>query len=89
MRQILSAGTAEPSRVFSPGANLPSVLGAAVTPPYLTFAPAAYFDPSLKMPHGTAPVEPGRRCQASRKQIEWLRRAGVTHVLSFESLEAA
>jgi hypothetical protein len=83
VRRILSGWNGGTARLFSPGANLPSVLGAAVTPPYLTFAPAAYFDPSLKMPQDK-PVEPGDG-EPRGKQFEWLRRTGATHVLSFES----
>ena len=74
VRQILSqsGGT---SRMLAKGANLPSVLAAA-TPVYLTFGPAAYVDPKLTMPEGPLP-----------KKIEWLRRAGVTHILWFEPLD--
>ena len=87
VRQLL-ADTHGTARLLSPGANLPSVLGAAVTPPYLTFAPAAYFDPSLQMPPAPpVDAEPAAKADALRKQIEWLQRAGVTHVLSFEPLE--
>ena len=64
----------QPARVFAPGANLPSVLAAA-TPVYLTFGPAEYVNPKLTMP--TSPLS---------AQIAWLRRAGVTHVLSFDPL---
>jgi hypothetical protein len=56
------------------------VLGAAVTPPYLTFAPSEYFDPLLKEP--TDLREPGE--SLLQHHSDWLRRAGVTHVLSFE-----
>ncbi len=72
MRRILKDWNGGTARLLSPGANLPSVLGAAVTPPYLTFAPAAYFEPSLKEPD-----------EKSAQNSDWLRRAGVTHVLSF------
>jgi hypothetical protein len=64
----------QPSRVFAPGANLPSALAAA-TPLYLTFGPVEYVNPRLVMP--TSPLA---------AQIDWLRRAGVTHVLSFNPL---
>jgi hypothetical protein len=74
VRRILAARP-QPARVFAPGANLPSALAAA-TPVYLTFGPAEYVDPRLVMPK--APLS---------AQIEWLRRAGVTHVLSFNPLD--
>lgn len=76
LRKILTpyGGTA---RLLAPAANLPTVLGAGSTPPYLTFGPAAYVDPKLRMPE-----------QSSPEQITWLQRAGVTHILSFEPLRA-
>jgi hypothetical protein len=90
VRRILSGWNGGTARLFSPVANLPSVLGAAVTPPYLTFAPAEYFDPSLKMP----PNDELRNIalgddEPQRRQIDWLRRAGVTHVLSFDPLDVS
>jgi hypothetical protein len=86
----LFARSSGPARLLSPGANLPSVLGAAITPPYLTFAPAAYFDPALKMPSETiADSDPAAKADALRKEIDWLRRAGVTHVLTFEPLDVS
>ncbi len=88
LRQFLLAQK-QPARVLAPVANLPSVLGAAVTPPYLTFAPAAYFDPALEMPPGpVADASPTAQAESLRKQIAWLRRAGVTHVLAFETLDS-
>lgn len=73
VRQLLDRdqGTA---RLYALGANLPSAL-AASTPVYLTFGPAEYVDPKLTMPVRESP-----------KQVAWLQRAGVTHVLSFEPL---
>jgi hypothetical protein len=67
-------------RLFAPGANLPSTLGVSCAPIYLTFGPVEYVDDSLRMPEsaGTAVVP------ATREQLDWLRRCGVTHVLSFE-----
>jgi len=75
VRKILAerGGTA---RVYAPFPNLGTVLDAAATPVYLTFGPAAYDDPRLTMPSGddTTPAQ----------QVDWMRRAGVTHILSFE-----
>jgi hypothetical protein len=75
VRKILESwhGTA---RVYAPNANLPSALGAAATPVYLTFGPAEYEDPDLKMPESPGP-----------RQVDWLRRAGVTHVLRERPVE--
>src|ERR1700719_3428543 len=65
------------ARVLAPSPNLLTALPVSAVPVYLTFAPAAYFDPRLAMP--TEPLE---------AQIDWLRRAGVTHVLNTEPLDA-
>jgi hypothetical protein len=75
VRKILAerGGTA---RVYAPYPNLGTVLEAAATPVYLTFGPAAYNDPALTMPSGSS--------ISSQQQVDWMRRAGVTHVLSFE-----
>jgi hypothetical protein len=72
IRKILaeSRGTA---RLLAPFPNLGTVLDAAATPVYLTFGPEAYKDPELTMPKsGVA------------QQVAWMRRAGVTHVLSVD-----
>ena len=78
-------------RMLAPGPNLATLTGVAATPVYLGIGPAAYFDPGLRMPqllndrhsedqHETGPPRP------APGQIQWLRRAGVTHILSFEPL---
>ncbi len=71
-----------PVRLFCRGANLPTLLGVASTPVYLGIGPDAYFDPQTKMPEPLPFEEP-----ATPEQIDWLRRAGVTHVLSFSALD--
>jgi hypothetical protein len=78
VRKILAerGGTA---RVYAPYPNLGTVLEAAATPVYLTFGPAAYDDPKLTMPGGNS--------ANSQQQVDWMRQAGVTHVLSFEPPE--
>ncbi len=76
VRKFLGARS-QSTRVFAPGANLPSALAAA-TPVYLTFGPVEYVDPRLVMPQ--TPLS---------ARIEWLRRAGVTHVLSFNPLDTS
>jgi len=82
VRRILQAADREaPVRLFSRGANLPTLLGVASTPVYLGIGPEAYFDPATRMPEPLpfdAPPTP--------EQIRWLRNAGVTHVLSFSKL---
>ncbi|MCH8829923.1 MAG: YfhO family protein [Planctomycetes bacterium] len=61
----------QPLRLFAPAANFPTVFGAASTPVYLTFGPREYFDSRLQMP-----------TDSPAAQLQWLRRAGVTHVLT-------
>lgn len=78
---LLGAAKTRPTlRLFAPGANLPSTLGVSCVPIYLTFGPAEYVDESLRLPaaSGTTVVP------ASREQLDWLLRCGVTHVLCFE-----
>jgi Bacterial membrane protein YfhO len=82
VRKILAerGGTA---RVYAPFPNLGTVLDAAATPVYLTFGPAAYDDPKLKMPPDPATdASPAVKTETLQKQVDWLRRAGVTHALS-------
>lgn len=75
------AGASGPVRLFSRGANLPNLLGVASTPVYLGIGPQAYFDPRWKMPE-PLPYD----ISPTPAQIAWLRRAGVTHILSFTAL---
>ena len=81
VRKILKAHS-QPPRLFARGANLPTTLGVAATPVYLGLGPAEYFDEATAIP---GPVPFDRPPNA--KQREWLRRAGVTHVLSFAEVD--
>ena len=72
----------KPVRVFSPGQNLVTSLGIAVTPGFLGLSPVEYVDPATNMPEPMPFDAP-----ATADQIEWLQRAGVTHVISFKPLE--
>jgi hypothetical protein len=81
IRQELAQST-QPVRLFCRGANLPNLLGVASTPVYLGIGPNAYFDPKWAMPQ-PLPFDTNPTTQ----QIAWLRRAGVTHILSFEPLD--
>lgn len=83
VRQILAAHN-QPVRLFSRGANLPTMLGVASTPQYLGIGPDEYFDSALKCPEPLPFDEP-----PTAAQIAWLQRAGVTHVLSFSVLDPA
>jgi hypothetical protein len=69
--------------LFSPGKNLPSLLGVATLPTYLGLGPAAYFDPELALPEGFDFEQ-----SPSPQHLNWLRRGGVTHLLSFVPLDS-
>ena len=75
IRQMLAAFEGEP-RLWAPGGNLATILGASSTPPYFTFAPAVYTDRQRIMPDGDVSA-----------RIAWLKRAGVTHILTFDPLD--
>ncbi len=72
-----------PVRLYAPGANVPNLLGVASTPVYLGLGPREYFSPEFTLPEAVPPdfhaFTPAR--------LQWLRNAGVTHILSFEPLE--
>ncbi len=79
LRESASSGALP--RMFAPGPNLPTLTGAGCVPVYLGLGPIEYFTPSLMIP------EDGSGAEARGGRIEWLRRAAVTHILSFESLD--
>jgi hypothetical protein len=63
--------------------NMPTLTGFAMTPTYLGLSPAEYYDPQLTIPDvQNAPGE-------IEAQLAWLRRAGVTHILAEQPLDAA
>lgn len=72
-----------PVRLYAPGANVPNLLGVASTPVYLGFGPREYFASEFTLPETNPPdfhaYTPPRG--------QWLRDAGVTHILSFKPLE--
>jgi hypothetical protein len=71
------------ARLFAPGPNLPTLTGFASSPPYLGLGPAEYFDPALRPPYPDVREVPTEEIDA---QVEWLRWAGVTHLLCQEKL---
>ncbi|MFO1022368.1 MAG: YfhO family protein [Planctomycetales bacterium] len=81
VREILLASP-EPVRLFSRGANLPTLLGVASTPEYLGIGPAEYYAPETMMPR-PLPYEE----KPTPEQLDWLRRAAVTHILAHKPLE--
>ena len=77
------------TRIFSPGPNLATSTGLSATPVYLGIGPEQYYDDQLTMP---APPEDQRSQQGKLvtmpSQVTWLQKSSVTHVLSFEPLDA-
>lgn len=69
------------ARVFSPGVNLPTILGITCTPIYLGIGPAEYYDPALIFPESFDPTQSPRQ-----GQVEWFHKAGVTHILSMQPI---
>jgi len=69
-------------RVYAPGPNLPTITGLNCVPEYLGIGPKAYFDPQLAFPRNVPEGSEG-----VRQQSEWLQKAGVTHLLTFEPLD--
>lgn len=85
VRRIL-AGYGQPVRLYAPGPNLATLTGFAATPTYLGLSPAQYYDPQLKLPR---PEHDPPASDEVARQVSWLRRAGVTHILSERPLEPA
>src|SRR5690606_21104451 len=81
VRELLLADP-EPVRLFCRGQNLPTLLGVASTPVYLGIGPDEYFDPATALPEPWPFDDP-----PTPEQIDWLQRAGVTHVMSFSELD--
>lgn len=72
----------QPLRLYAPGANLPSLLGFSSVPEYLGIGPAEYYEDDLQMP--TPPALPAGESAlpVDEEFIDWLQRAGVTHLLT-------
>ena len=81
VRELL-AEESQPVRLFCRGPNLATLLGVASAPPWLGLGPQQYFDPQTKIPGDNPYDDP-----PTEELIEWLRRGGVTHVLSFHRLD--
>ncbi|MSR56115.1 MAG: hypothetical protein EXS05_00335 [Planctomycetaceae bacterium] len=82
--QARFAGLPEPARVFNEANNIPSLAGVATLPVYLGLSPAAYYDPQLMFPPPN--VYPFAEATPTPEQIDWLRRMGVTHILSLNQI---
>ncbi len=78
------ARSGRPARLWARGSNAATLLGVSAFPVYLGLGPREYFETPLASNYRededlTDPV-------AVAKQVAWLRRHGVTHVLSFVPL---
>ena len=83
--KILSEWPA-PVRMWSTYQNMPTITGYAMTPTYLGLSPAEYLDPELTIPK---PADARPTAEEIEAQVVWLRRAGVTHILSEQPLDTA
>jgi hypothetical protein len=81
LRSLL-ADAPQPVRLFCRGQNVATLLDVASTPTYLGLSPAQYQDPATALPEPFPFDTP-----PTSAHIDWLRRAGVTHVLSFSQLD--
>jgi len=66
-------------RLFAPGANAANLCGVAAMPIYLGLSPAEYFTAEIMPPESEAFL--------SSDRMAWLKRAGITHVLSQQPLD--
>ncbi|WP_339749753.1 YfhO family protein [uncultured Rubinisphaera sp.] len=82
VRQQLIALPA-PARIFGPGPNLLTITGFSATPVYLGIGPAEYFNPDLSYPESPSDSSESLWATFTSKQIEWMQRAGVTHIVSY------
>ncbi|REK21401.1 MAG: hypothetical protein DWQ45_00600 [Planctomycetota bacterium] len=78
VRQILNEYPS-PVRMQGSFQNMPTLTGFAMTPTYLGLGPAEYYDPELTIPKATHDPPTAEEAAA---QVEWMRWAGVTHILS-------
>ena len=84
IRGILARST-RPVRLWSRGANAATLEGYSAFPVYLGLGPREYFDSQLASAfHDDDDIDSP---PAVARQIAWLRRNGVTHVVSFVPLD--
>jgi len=74
-----------PTRMLNEGKGLPSIVGVGTYPVYLGLGPRAYFDPELSCPQPW----PFRDSIPTAEQLSWMRRYGLTHVLSLTPLKTS
>jgi hypothetical protein len=88
VRQALSESKM-PARVFAPMANFPTVLGVSATPVYFTFGPSEYTRRDLMMPSSQVDDPDDSFVPQTEAQMDWLERAGVTHIVSYKPIDSA
>ena len=88
VRQALSESKM-PARVFAPMANFPTVLGVSATPVYFTFGPSEYTRRDLMMPSSQVEDPDDSFVPQTEVQMDWLERAGVTHIVSYKPIDSA
>jgi len=76
----------QPVRMWGSFQNMPTITGFAMTPTYLGLSPAEYLDPELTLPKPAGEQPTPEEINA---QVEWLRRAGVTHILAERPLDVS
>jgi hypothetical protein len=83
-RNLIAPRAPDPVRLFSEGHSVPSLVGAGTLPVYLGLSPSPYYDPKFMLPK----PYPFRDTLPTPEQIDWLRRRGVTHILSLVPLDS-
>jgi hypothetical protein len=81
---VIASHPNEPARVFSEAHNVPSLVGAGTLPVYLGLSPSAYYNPQLMLPR----PNPFRDTLPTPEQLDWLKRMGVSHILSVSPLDS-
>jgi hypothetical protein len=84
IREVLRQST-RPVRLWSRGSNAATIEGYSAFPVYLGLGPREYFEEGLAS--GFKEDEQTSDPVAVSKQVDWLRRNGVTHILSFVPLD--
>ncbi len=82
-RNLIAPRAPDPVRLFSEGHSVPSLVGAGTLPVYLGLSPSQYYDPKFTLPK----PYPFRDTLPTSEQIDWLRRMGVTNILSLVPLD--
>ena len=78
------ARSGRPVRLWARGSNAATLLGVSAFPVYLGLGPREYFEPQLASDYHED--DDLQNPTAVARQVKWLRRHGVTHVLSFVPL---